>query len=63
MQRASNVVEERDREFPSFRRRDVKQWSRWKFYPGAFLILVPKLLSLVVVLSFAAILLQLLFLG
>ena len=29
-------------EFPSFRRLDVHLWSRSKFYPGCFLILIPR---------------------
>jgi hypothetical protein len=36
-------VEERDREFPSWRRRDVQNWSRLRFYPGAFLFLFTRM--------------------
>ena len=31
-------------EFPSFKRLDVHLWSRSKFYPGCFLILLPRLI-------------------
>ena len=31
-------------EFPSFKRLDVHLWSRSKFYPGCFIILVPRVL-------------------
>lgn len=31
-------------ELPSFRRLDSHKWSRWVFYPGCFLILVPRML-------------------
>ena len=33
-------------EFPYFRRLDVHLWSRWKFYPGCFIMLVPRTLWL-----------------
>lgn len=33
------VVEERDSLYPAYRRLDVKNWSKWKFYPGAALVL------------------------
>ena len=29
--------EDRDRNYPAFRRYDSKNWKRWKFYPGAML--------------------------
>jgi hypothetical protein len=35
--------EERDSKFPAFRRRDVKHWSRFKFYPGALLAMPARL--------------------
>jgi hypothetical protein len=38
------MVEERDAMFPAMRRRDVKLWARWKYYPGAFLWLIPKMI-------------------
>ena len=44
LDRMRDVVEERDREWPSWRRRDVKNHARWKYYPGAFTVLIPKLL-------------------
>ena len=42
MRRSINVVEERDSQFPSWRRLDVQHWKRSAFYPGAFLIMVPR---------------------
>ena len=41
--RQQEVVEERDREFPSWRRRDVHMWSRIHFYPGAFCFMLTRL--------------------
>ena len=31
--------EARDSKYPGYRRLDVHKWARWKFYPGALLIL------------------------
>jgi hypothetical protein len=28
--------------FPAFRRKDALTWRKWKFYPGAMFLLVPK---------------------
>jgi hypothetical protein len=35
---------ELDREFPAFARLDVHHWSRWKCYPVAMTLMVPKML-------------------
>jgi len=37
--RFRKVDEERDAKFPAFRRKDVNKWARWKFYPGAMLVM------------------------
>ena len=29
---------------PAYRRDDVEKWARWKFYPGALTILIPRFL-------------------
>ena len=41
--------------FPGFRRTDCKKWSRWKFYPGAMTILIPRivLITFLVLLGWA----------
>jgi hypothetical protein len=39
--------------FPAFRRNDATQWSKWKLYPGAIFLMVPRFLVLIVVLMFA----------
>jgi 1-acyl-sn-glycerol-3-phosphate acyltransferase len=46
LHRFQDGCEERDRMFPSFRRRDVKQWSRLSMYPGAFLMTTPKMIAM-----------------
>ena len=33
------VNEERDSKYPAYRRWDVNKWVKWKFYPGAVLLL------------------------
>ena len=30
---------------PAFRRNDAERWSKWKFYPGAVTMLLPRLIS------------------
>ena len=37
----------RDAKFPAFRRRDVQNWSRWKFYPGALLSMPIRLIIMI----------------
>ncbi len=41
-ERVRLAEEDMMREFPSFRRLDAHLWSRKKFYPGCFLMLVPR---------------------
>jgi hypothetical protein len=43
-----NVREERDSKYPAFRRYDAPQWKKWKFYPGA-IILMPLRVVLAIV--------------
>ncbi len=42
--RADSSEEALAQEYPSFRRRDVHLWDRSKFYPGCFLMLMPRVL-------------------
>ena len=42
-ERARKGEEEMFKEFPSFRRVDTHLWSRSKFYPGCFFLLIPRL--------------------
>jgi hypothetical protein len=43
-ERQRTTVEERDSQFPAFRRLDVHLWRKLKFYPGAIFVLIPRLL-------------------
>jgi hypothetical protein len=33
------VNEERDSKYPPFRRYDAQNWRKWKFYPGAMILM------------------------
>ncbi len=39
-----NINETRDSRYPAFRRYDASKWRRWKFYPGALTLLLPRLM-------------------
>lgn len=41
--------EERDKNYPLFRRHDSKYWARWKFYPGAILWLPTRFFGLIII--------------
>ena len=38
-----DIDEARDSKYPAFRRYDAVKWSRWKFYPGAVTLMLPRL--------------------
>ena len=45
-----NVDEARDSQFPAYRRYDVKNWRKWKFYLGAVTLMpIRLLLSFIVI--------------
>jgi len=54
------VTEERDSKYPAFRRYDASQWAKWKFYPGA-LILMPIRVVLAIICFFSCYLITRLF--
>ena len=41
--------EERDKNYPLFRRHDSKHWARWKFYPGAIIWMPTRFFSLIII--------------
>ena len=47
-QRFREVDEARDSKFPAFRRYDANKWARWKFLPGAMLLMPTRIILLVV---------------
>ena len=42
------VNEERDSQYPAFRRLDVQNWKRIKFYPSAMIALFPRLILILI---------------
>lgn len=38
-------IEELDNLMPAFRRNDAKKWARWKFYPGAMTLMIPRFIG------------------
>lgn len=48
MKRFREIDEERDSKYPAFRRVDAKNWSRWKFYPGAMLLMPTRFILLTI---------------
>ena len=49
--------------YPAYRRRDARNWSKLKFYPGAVTIFIPRFLLMVVFLLCGLIIMNLLMLG
>jgi hypothetical protein len=45
MRPVREIKEERDSKYPAFRRWDVPKWEKWKFYPGAVLLMPIKLIT------------------
>jgi len=42
MPRYLNPNEEIDSHYPAFRRLDMKNWNKWRYYPGAATIMLPR---------------------
>jgi hypothetical protein len=38
---------ELERLFPAFRRQDALEWRKWKLYPGAMVLLIPRIILLI----------------
>jgi NADH:ubiquinone oxidoreductase subunit 3 (subunit A) len=58
-----NIDEERDCIYPAFRRNDVHNWSRWKFYPGAMLLMPFRIIILIMFMLFASLICIMMCLG
>ena len=39
-----NVDEARDARWPAFRRLDTHNWKRWRIYPGAMTMMLPRVI-------------------
>ena len=48
LQSVRNINEQRDSNYPPFRRQDVHNWRRWKFYPGALTIMPLRLIIMAI---------------
>ena len=46
--------EERDCIYPAFRRNDIQNWSRCKFYPGAILLMPFRIILMILIMSIAS---------
>ena len=44
MYRYRKPIPELEELMPAFRRDDSKRWAKWKFYPGAVTIMLPRLI-------------------
>lgn len=55
--------DERDAHYPELRRYDAKKWARWKFYPGAIFVLVPRCCINIIGISSLALIIKLMTLG
>lgn len=42
--RFRNPIEELNAQFPELCREDARHWKKWKLYPGALILLVPRLI-------------------
>lgn len=45
MDKIREIDEERDKNFPCWRRVDAKDWVKWKFIPGALLVMPTRVLG------------------
>ena len=50
LRRFRNPNTDLDEIYPCYRRRDAKNWNKFKFYPGALFLLVPRFLIMIVIL-------------
>ena len=56
--RYMEVDEERDCNFPAFRRLDAHKFARWKFYPGALLMMPTRFMLMIIEGLFCILILQ-----
>lgn len=61
--RYRNENKDRDESYPTARRLDVGRWARWKFYPGAMLFLLTRVILFIVMLLLLSIIVKLLSIG
>ena len=61
--RFRNPIEELNAQFPELMRHDAPNWKKWKFYPGAITLLVPRIIFMILSCLILAIGLKLLLIG
>ena len=57
------INEERDSKYPAYRRWDANKWAKWKFYPGAILLLPLKFVALLLILAFLYVVVRIVTIG
>lgn len=56
-------IDELEALVPAFRRLDSKKWSKWKFYPGAVTVLLPRFFLGIIIVALLCIVLFIFLLG
>ena len=56
--RFRNPILELDTQFPELRRLDAPKWAKWKHYPGAVTLMIPRLLIFFTIIILLGILLN-----
>ena len=49
--------------YPSYRRTDVQDWARWKFWPGAMTIMFPRFFFMVIICSIHGVIINIFLIG
>ena len=61
--RFRNPIQELDAQFPEIRRFDAPKWAKWKHYPGAVTLMIPRILICLTLLSILIICLSIFLIG
>ena len=61
--RFRNPIEELNAQFPELCREDARHWKKWKLYPGALTLLVPRLIWILSIALIMVILLNVILIG
>lgn len=61
--RYRNPIKELDAQFPELARLDAKKWVKWKHYPGAVTLMIPRILFVILMLLLVLIGINILMIG
>ena len=61
--RFRNPIQELDTQFPELRRFDAPKWQKWKHYPGAVTLMIPRILLVICFLTLLIISLNIFMIG